>query len=79
MWFEFSVNWDLKRSDFRNLMCQAFKFATKHELNKVSIERGPYHGQMQYQVFTSKNTCCSPQPSIEAAYSNAIARIEDNR
>ncbi len=77
MEFSFSVNWDIKRSDFRNLACQAFKYATKYELRRVSIERLPYKGQIQYQVFTSKNGCCSPQPSIEAAYITAIERIEN--
>ena len=77
MEFSFSVNWDLETSEFKVLLDAAFEFATKHELNKVSIERGPYHGQMQYQVFTNKNGACSPQPSIEAAYGNALARIED--
>lgn len=78
MWFEFSVNWDMETSEFKALLDAAFEFANNKELKKVSIERAPYHGQMQYQVFTSKNTSCSPQPSIEAAYSNALARI-DNR
>ncbi len=78
MEFKFSVNWDLKRGDFRNLLYQAFKFATKYGLTRVSIERAPFKGQVQYQVFTNKNGCCSPQPSIEAAYISVIERI-DNR
>lgn len=78
MEFSFSVNWDLETSEFKVLLDAAFEFANNKELRRVSIERGPYHGQMQYQVFTNKNGACSPQPSIEAAYGNALARI-DNR
>lgn len=77
MEFRFSVNWDLGRAEFAILMAAAFEFATKYELSKVLIERCIYHGELQYQVFTNKNTCCSPQPSIEAAYSNALARINN--